>query len=252
LNLPEDGETVAAALRELARMGGAHIRDGLVLCGKILREALYVSSISCNLAGSVFCRLHGDIRSATLFLDRQKQAAQIENNADDDSGIANGGQEGGMSGFYLAWASLLYKLKKLARPGHGFVPGRGLLPENALECLFLAQSEMESGARVSVENKFLMEQMHLVFSALPGYAGLDMGALAHLSLYGQNDWRIQAGFGLRELQCMRVEAGLDELAAALGKAENQGEASEFFRLLSEVPASESILQALKLSASSTG
>jgi hypothetical protein len=243
LELPEDGEVVAAALRALARMDGAYIRQGLALCGKILREALHAASLSCNLAGSVFCRLHGDVRGSELFLERQRQAARDENNP--DSGMAHCGRKDDLSAFYLTWAALLYKLKILARPGFRFVPEEGFLPQNALECLLLAQVEMESGGRVSVENKFLMEQMHLVFGALPGYAYLNMGALAHLSLYAQNNWRIQAEFGLSQLQCMKVEAGLDELAAALGKAENQGEAPDFFRLLSGVSASESILQALK-------
>jgi hypothetical protein len=245
LELAEDGEVAAAELRALTRMGSDYIRQGLDLCAKILREALYVSSVSCNLAGSVFCRLHGDARASSLFLERQERVAQGENNTGGSSCAVECGQEAGLSGFYLAWASLLYKRKKLARPGCRFAPKEGLLPENALECLLLAQVEMESGAYVSTENKFLMEQMHLVFSALPGYAHLDLGALAHLSLYGQDDWRLQAQFGLSALQCLKVESGLDELADALGKAEKQGEAPDFFRLLSGVPASESILQALK-------
>jgi hypothetical protein len=246
LELPEKGEVVAAALRALTLLDEASIRDGLGLCAEVLRENLYVSSLSCNLAGSVFCRRHGAVRDSELFLKRQERAARGENNTDGSSGIVEGARGADLSGFYLAWASLLYKQKKLARPGCRFDPGAGFLPESALECLFLAQSAMESGARVSTENKSLMEQMHLVFSALPGYACLDMGALAHLSLYEQNNWRLQAQFGLSELNCLKVEAGLDELAAAFGKAESQGEAPEFFRLLSGVPASESILRALKL------
>jgi hypothetical protein len=243
---PEDGEVAAAMLQTLTKLGSASAKNGLAFCAEIFQKTLYTRSTACNLACSVFCRLQGDTDLSNLFLERQIQAMREERGPAE--GAENAPLEPGTawSDFYILWARLLYRQNKLARPGCRFVPQAGVLPENALECLLLAQTELEHGMRVSVRNKSLMEEMHRVFSALPGYADLDRGALAHLSLYTQNSWRIQMDFALGGLKCHKIEAGLIELEDALEKAEKQGEAGEFFRRLAGIAASESILRVLQL------
>ncbi|MDR1241448.1 MAG: glycosyltransferase [Deltaproteobacteria bacterium] len=243
--LPEDGEVAAAALQTLMQLDGASRKNGLAFCAEIFKEALYIRSTACNLACSVFCRLQGDTGLSNLFLERQIQAVRDGRNPDWEPENAHIDPGSALYDFYILWARLLYRQKKLARPGCRFAPEAGVLPENALECLLLAQAELEHGARVSMDNKELMEEMHRIFSVLPGYADLDRGALAHLSLYAQNSWPIQMDFALSGLKCHKIETGLAELAEALDKAEKQGEAEDFFRRLAGIAASESILRVLK-------
>jgi hypothetical protein len=244
--LPEDGEVVAAALQTLMQLDSVSRKNGLAFCAEIFKEALYIRSTVCNLACSVFCRLHGDTGLSNLFLERQIRSVRDERNPAGEPENAHIGPGSALYDFYILWARLLYRQKKLARPGCRFVPQADVLPENALECLLLAQAELEHGAQVSMGNKELMEEMHRVFSVLPGYAELDRGALAHLSLYAQNSWPIQMDFAVSGLKCHKIETGLAELAEALDKAEKQGEAEDFFRCLAGVAASESILRVLKL------
>jgi hypothetical protein len=145
--------------------------------------------------------------------------------------------------FYILWAELLYRQKNLVRSGCHFEPQPGNIPENALECVLLAQAELGfSTTQFSLENQKCMEELKRVLSALPAYAAMNSGALAQLSLYDLNNWSKQMEFGLCELQCLRVESGLAELEDALGKAEKQGETGDFLRLLSAVPAYGSVMK----------
>jgi hypothetical protein len=183
--------------------------------------------------------LQGDAPASILFLKRQTQTMR-----EDSVDI---GESTPLYDFYMVWAQLLYRQKILARPGCRFEPRAGILPENALECLLLAQHALEEARpdpAVSAKKIELMEQFSSVFGAVPGYAYMRMGSLAYLALFDQKNWRKQMAYGLGELQCLKAESGLDELAEALAKAQKQGKAGVFFDLLAEFPASGRILQLL--------
>jgi hypothetical protein len=249
IELPEDGEVAAAVLQTLMKLDSSYIKQGLDYCRQILHSSAHTASTSCNLAASVFCRLQGDAPASILFLQRQILTMQGENNpgacAPADS--VDVGEHTPLYDFYMLWARLLYRQKILARPGCHFEPRAGILPENALECLLLAQQELAEirpDSAVSVKKTELMEQLACVFSAVHGYDYMHMGSLAYLALYDQNNWRKQLAYGLGELQCLKVESGLDELAEAADKAAKQGETKDFLSLLAAVPSYDRIMQVL--------
>jgi hypothetical protein len=193
--------------------------------------------------------LQGDAPAAILFLKRQIQFMQGENKlgALTPKDSMEVSEHTPLYDFYMVWARLLYRQKILARPGCRFEPQAGILPENALECLLLAQHDLGGvleNAGVSVKKTGLMEQFACVFSAMRGSDYMRMGSLAYLALFDQKNWRKQMSYGLAELQCLKADSGLDELTEALDKAQKQGEAGEFFNLLAEFPASGNILQLL--------
>jgi hypothetical protein len=121
------------------------------------------------------------------------------------------------------WARLLREEGRLLRPGFPFDPASHL-PACAAECLFLA-------LHLAPGDTELLRETDALLSACPGQEQMRVGFLSDLTLRRRQDWRPALSLGLASLACFRLEAGLEELAAARGLARSQGREAAFFRAL---------------------
>ncbi|MDL2307481.1 glycosyltransferase, partial [Desulfovibrio sp. OttesenSCG-928-C06] len=246
-----------------AELAALYKEQGLEFCRELARTGMHAQSVECNLAASSFALLTGEPELAFVFCQRQAGALAADETGATAKPDASDAPVSGFArfaaavkteeadagkrlyAFYLDWAEVLTGCGYLAQPGFQMRIMRGFMPQTALECLFLAQTESEVGMEVNVDNSELMELLHRVCSRLPGYESMDMGFLAYLSLYDQQNWQLQASYGLGGLRCLKLEEPLCELVEAAGKAAGAGREADFFRLLAEAPASEYIIRVVR-------
>lgn len=117
------------------------------------------------------------------------------------------------------WARLLREEDRVQRPGFPFDP-EVHVPDCAAECLLWALD-------LAPGDTELLREMDGLLASRPGLDQMRVGFLSELTLRQRQDWRL----GLADLKCFRLEAGLEELAVALGQARAQGREQAFFRPL---------------------
>ncbi len=123
----------------------------------------------------------------------------------------------------LAWSTLLRQQSIVSRPGFSFDSTRHL-PQTALEILLCAISLSEDPTRS-------VEQMKNLLRNRRGYDEFCLRHLSWLGLRRREDWRLGLELGLTNLRIFRKREGLEELAAALLAAQEQGQEKAFFRVL---------------------
>ncbi|MDR2891827.1 MAG: glycosyltransferase [Deltaproteobacteria bacterium] len=258
LDLCRQLATQPSVMVTTARVPGATDAEGIA--SRVTRAAT-----AANLAACIFCLTRGEQELAARFWQKQQEllpsmpvwAKRSDGRAEaDGTGLAArwAGQPPRRAyDFYIYWSEVLAAQGKLARPGYYFRPEPGFMPENASECLLLADNEIADKTSANPDYAVLPARMHAIYSCLPDYAWMDMGYLAQMSLYDPQNWLAQMRYGLAALQCLRLETGIGELGEALDKAraaraggQQDSADREFAALLAATPASEYIQRVLDL------
>lgn len=122
------------------------------------------------------------------------------------------------TGLCLEWSADLQAGGLRFWTGFGYVPEKGMLPDDALSWLFFARA-LPSGAGFP-----LFRRMEALLQDMPALLYLYLGTLAEHSLLEEHNWRLQWDYGLAALRACRVDEGLHDMREAVKKAEAEGQA----------------------------
>jgi len=135
-----------------------------------------------------------------------------------------------MPSLALQWAQHMEHRGEIFWAGFGFDPEQGMLPDDALNWLTFAA---HACGGLNREMKLCRKRL---LAKTPALIYSHMGALADISLNDPDNWRAQLDYGLACLRCLRMQAGLFELAQARDKAQAKGDARAFSLALRKLPA----------------